>query len=135
MDALLILLRVVLGIAIAAFVTVVSLRLLGMRRGWLRALISGLIGWGIAGLIALDLAQWHWGAQGLFLHTLVIGIPTTMAVAVILDLLARPVRSRSESTPASSPRRARCAHCGDGSTCCGVIASCCAWPGAKASGR
>ncbi len=90
MDALLILLRVVLGIAIAAFVTVVSLRLLGMRRGWLRALISGVIGWGVAGLIALDLVQWHWGAQGLFLHTLVIGIPTTMAVAVILDLLARP---------------------------------------------
>ena len=101
MDALLILLRVVLGIAIAALVTVVSLRLLGMRRGWLRALISGVIGWGIAGLIALDLAEWDWGAQGLFLHTLAIGIPTTMAVAVILDLLARPVRSRSASTRAS----------------------------------
>ena len=53
-------------------------------------MISGVVGWGIAGLIALDLAHWHWGAQGLFLHTLVIGIPTTMAVAVILDLLARP---------------------------------------------
>jgi ubiquinone biosynthesis protein len=85
-----IVLRVLAAIAIAVFVTVVALRLLGIRRGWGRALASGLIGWGLAGLVALNLVQWDWGAEGLFLHTLAIGIPTTMAVAVIFDLLARP---------------------------------------------
>jgi ubiquinone biosynthesis protein len=82
--------RVVAAIAIAVLVTVVSLRLLGMRRGWGRALASGLIGWGIAAVVALNLVRWDWGADRLFVHTLVIGIPTTMAVAVVLDLLARP---------------------------------------------
>jgi ubiquinone biosynthesis protein len=82
--------RVVLAVAIAVVTTVLSLRLLGMRRGWGRALASGLIGWGLGGLLALNLADWDWGAEGLFLHTLAIGVPATMAVAVVFDLLARP---------------------------------------------
>ena len=41
-------------------------------------------------LVALGLSDWDWGADGLTLHIVVIGIPTTMAIAVALDLLARP---------------------------------------------
>jgi ubiquinone biosynthesis protein len=82
--------RVILATAIAVATTVVSLRLLGMRRGWGRALLAGLIGWGIAGVLALALARWDWGAEGLFVHIAAIGIPATMAAAVALDLLARP---------------------------------------------
>jgi ubiquinone biosynthesis protein len=82
--------RVVVAGTIAVVTTVVSLRLLGVRRGWGRSLVSGLLGWGIAGLLTLSLADWDWGADGLVLHTLAIGIPATMAAAVVLDLLARP---------------------------------------------
>ena len=47
--------------AIAVVVSTVSLRLLGTRRGWGRSLLSGVIGWGTAGLLALALAGWQWG--------------------------------------------------------------------------
>jgi ubiquinone biosynthesis protein len=83
-------LRVLVALVIAVAATSFSLRLLGIRRGWGRALLSGIIGWTIAALLALNLARWDWGADGLLLHLVVIGIPATMAVAVILDLIARP---------------------------------------------
>jgi ubiquinone biosynthesis protein len=83
-------LRVVAGIALAAGITSVSLRLLGIRRGWGSALLAGVIGWGLAVILGLALNDWDWGADGLVLHIAAIGIPTTMAVAVTLDLLARP---------------------------------------------
>ncbi len=83
-------LRVVLAVTIAVATTALSLRLLGVRRGWGRAVMSGAVGWGIGAFVALRLNDWDWGAEGLFLHMLAIGIPTTMGVAVTLDLLSRP---------------------------------------------
>jgi ubiquinone biosynthesis protein len=88
--AVIIVLRVLTAIAIAIATTMLSLRLLGMRRGWVRGLVSGVAGWGIGFLLALSLAEWDWGSDGLFVHALAIGIPSTMGVAVALDLLARP---------------------------------------------
>ena len=41
-------------------------------------------------MLALGLAGWDWGTDDLVLHMLAIGIPATMAAAVMLDLLARP---------------------------------------------
>jgi ubiquinone biosynthesis protein len=82
--------RIVLGAGIAVVTTSVSLRLLGTRRGWAKSLVAGFLGWGIAGLLALSLAHWDWGADGLLIQALAIGVPATMAVAVGLDLLARP---------------------------------------------
>jgi ubiquinone biosynthesis protein len=82
--------RVVVAVAIALFTTTVSLRLLGLRRGWIRALTAGVVGWGLGSILALSLSDWDWGADGLVVHTAAIAIPTTMAVAVALDLLARP---------------------------------------------
>ena len=87
---MIVVLRVVAAVAVAVVTTSVSLRLLGMRRGWVRGLVAGLIGWGIGFLLALSLADWDWGSDNLFLHALAIGIPATMGVAVALDLLARP---------------------------------------------
>jgi ubiquinone biosynthesis protein len=84
------LLRVVVAVVIAVITTSLSLRLLGLRRGWPKALLAGLIGWGTASLLALSLADWDWGKDGLVLHTVAIGVPATMAAAVTLDLLARP---------------------------------------------
>lgn len=82
--------RLLVAIALALLTTSLSLRLLGIRRGWGTALASGVVGWGTAGLLALGLAEWDWGADGLVIHTTAIAIPATMATAVILDLLARP---------------------------------------------
>ncbi len=81
---------VVVGILLAVGTTVLSLRLLGMRRGWAAALLAGALGWGIALIVALGLDRWDWGADGLVLHLIAIGIPATMTMAVALDLLARP---------------------------------------------
>jgi ubiquinone biosynthesis protein len=81
----------VIGATVLAFVTTaISLRLLGMRRGWSKALFSGVLGWGAAAFVALGLSHWNWGADRLLVHMLAIGIPATMAAAVALDLLARP---------------------------------------------
>lgn len=82
--------RVLVAAALAVVTTSLSLRLLGIRRGWGTALVAGIVGWGTAGLLALALARWDWGADGLVIHTTAIAIPATMATAVILDLLARP---------------------------------------------
>ena len=41
-------------------------------------------------LLAFGLDDWDWDADGFLLRTIAIGIPATMAVAVTLDLLARP---------------------------------------------
>ena len=83
-------LRVFAAIAIAIITTVVSLRFLGIRRGWGTALLAGLIGWGGAAILALALNSWDWGADGLAIHVFAIAVPATMAAAVALDLLARP---------------------------------------------
>lgn len=80
----------VIGVALAIVVTVLSLRLLGIRRGWGTAMLSGALGWAIAASVALGVSGWDWGADGLALQLVAIGIPAAMAVAVALDLLARP---------------------------------------------
>jgi ubiquinone biosynthesis protein len=85
-----ILVRVTVAAVIAVVTTAISMRLLGIRRGWPTALLAGAIGWGIGGVLALGLAGWDWGAEDLVIHTLAIGIPATMAAAVALDQLARP---------------------------------------------
>ena len=66
-------------IVLAVATTLLSLRLLGSRRGWGTALLAGVIGWGTAALVALGVNDWDWGADGLVVHLLAIGIPATMA--------------------------------------------------------
>ena len=82
--------RITIATLLAVVTTAISMRLLGIRRGWTTALLAGVIGWGVAGVLALGLAGWDWGTDDLILHMLAIGIPATMATAVMLDLLARP---------------------------------------------
>ena len=82
--------RGVAGLALAVGITIISLRLLGIRRGWGTALLSGLLGWGLAVVVALGLTGWDWGSDGLVPHIVAIGVPATMAAAVLFDLLARP---------------------------------------------
>ena len=102
--------RVVLAGALIIATTVLSLRLLGARRGWGTALLAAVIGWTSACLLALSLSDWNWGADGLVVHILAIGVPLTMAVAVTLDLLARPgslaIGERAGLVVAPRPMRA-----------------------------
>src|SRR3954451_19511154 len=83
-------LRLLLIVTIAVVTTSVSLRLLGIRRGWGSALLAGALGWGTAVILALALARWDWAVAGLTVHIATIGVPVTMAAAVALDLMARP---------------------------------------------
>jgi ubiquinone biosynthesis protein len=83
-------LRILVAAVLAMVTTSLSLRLLGVRRGWATALVSGAVGWVLGGLLALRLSDWDWGADALVVHTLAIAIPTTMAVAVAIDLLTSP---------------------------------------------
>src|SRR3954454_17811851 len=83
-------LRVAVLIVVAGVATALSLRLLGIRRGWGTALIAGGIGWTIAIVLAFGLDDWDWNADGFLLRTIGIGIPATMAAQATLDPLARP---------------------------------------------
>jgi ubiquinone biosynthesis protein len=81
---------VVVVIALAIGTTAMSMRLLAIRRGWSNSLFAATVGWGGATIVALGLADWDWGSDGLVIQLAAMGIPATMAVAVSLDLLARP---------------------------------------------
>jgi ubiquinone biosynthesis protein len=80
----------VVTLVVAIVSTSVSLRLLGVGRGWAKALVAGVVGWVVGGIVALGVSDWDWGADGLLLHTFAIAVPATMATAVLLDLVARP---------------------------------------------
>src|SRR5919106_4757471 len=82
--------RIVAAAVLALITTAISLRLLGLRRGWGSAFVSGVVGWGVGSTLALSLSRWDWGADGLLVHMIAIAVPATMGVAVALDLLARP---------------------------------------------
>jgi ubiquinone biosynthesis protein len=82
--------RLILGAILAVVATSVALRLLGARRGWGKAALAGLMGWGVGIVVAVGLAQGSWTGDGLWVHAVLIGVPATMAAAVTLDLLARP---------------------------------------------
>jgi ubiquinone biosynthesis protein len=83
-------LRIVVAAAVAVTTTTIALRLLGGRRGWVTALLAGAIGWTLAALLSLAVNDWDWGADGLVVQMLALGIATTMAAAVAIDLLSRP---------------------------------------------
>jgi ubiquinone biosynthesis protein len=83
-------LRVLVSAALAVVTTRLALALLGVRRGWAKALVAGAAGWLIGGLLALGLNGWDWGADGLVIQTLAIAVPATMTIAVGLDLVAPP---------------------------------------------
>ena len=85
-----VLLRIVVTIVVAVFTTVISLRLLGGRRGWVTALLAGAGGWTVAILLVLGVNDWDWGADGLVLQMVAVGVAATMAAAVTIDLLSRP---------------------------------------------
>ena len=63
-----VLLRIVMAVAVAIVTTIIALRLLGGRRGWVTALLAGAAGWTLAALLTLGLNDWDWGADGLLIR-------------------------------------------------------------------
>ncbi len=56
-SALGVVIGVIIGVVVAIVITSASLRLLGMRRGWGSALLAGVLGWGVAVIVALLLVS------------------------------------------------------------------------------
>lgn len=83
-------LRAIGVVLLAAVTTSVALRLLGRRRGWLAALVAAIVGWSLAATVAAWGNDWSWEADRFALYVIGLGVPATMAVAVVIDLLARP---------------------------------------------
>lgn len=84
------LLWVPLAAVVAVVTTFLGSRLLGVRRGWVKVVVSGVVGWGAALVVAAAMSDWVWRSDGLLATTIVLGIPLTMVVMLGLDLLARP---------------------------------------------
>lgn len=80
----------IVAIVVAVATTFVGARLLGVRRGWLAALIAGGVGWVAALVVAAAMVDWDWDSSTLIWVTIVLAIPLTMALMVGLDLYARP---------------------------------------------
>jgi ubiquinone biosynthesis protein len=76
--------------AAAAIASLVALRLLGVRRGWSTGLTAAALGCTAAATASVVWAGGDVGAPPVGLRALVLVVPCTMAVAVILDLAARP---------------------------------------------
>jgi ubiquinone biosynthesis protein len=108
-DVFVALASAVLTVVLACVATSVSLRLLGIGRGWTKAAVAGITGWVVGGIVALGVSDWDWGADGLLLHAFAIAVPATMAAAVLLDLVARPgslaMGERAGLVVAPTPRR------------------------------
>lgn len=82
--------NLVVAVVVATVTTLLGSRLLGVRRGWLRQTIAGALGWLVALVVAVGLANWDWGRDGLLLSTIVLAVPATMALMLLFDLVARP---------------------------------------------
>ena len=115
-SAVAVVVRVVGGIAVAVVTTLSSLRLLGIRRGWVHGAARRRASAGASTIVvALGLNDWDWGADGL------VAPPRSPSASrrrwpppSRSTCWPVPARWRSASAPASSSRRARCAPCGSG---------------------
>lgn len=89
------------------FSTLIGSRLLGIRRGWVRQLLAGVIGWVLALGVAAGLLDWDPDAGPIVAYTAVLAVPATMALMVLFDLIARPgtlaTGDRAGLIQASSP--------------------------------
>lgn len=80
----------VVMVVIATTTTLLGSRLLGIRRGWVRQLLAGAIGWIVAVVVAAGLLDWDWDDNSLLGYTAVLAVPATMALMLLFDLVARP---------------------------------------------
>ena len=82
----------VLGTLVGLLVMFVAGRLLGARRGWVALLISGIIGWTAAVIVAGIVTGWEGSSFAMIAIAVVLGMLFTMSFAILIDLVA-PVGS------------------------------------------
>ncbi len=80
----------VLGLPMMLLVAWLASRLLGVRRSWVKTLVSGLVGYLIGAVVALAAAGWDLEQDGIIRNTFVLALLATMLTSIALDLLARP---------------------------------------------
>ena len=106
-----------------------------MRRGWVTALLAGVVGWGVTIVVArrrpLELGR----RRPRRCTSLAIGIPTTMAVAVASTCLLGPGSLATGSGPAGRRSAARARDASARSPCSAATASCCGSPARRGSVR
>src|SRR5829696_7443012 len=82
------------GIPFAIVVGWLSSRILGVRRGWLRSFISGLIGWifgvAIAAVVLNQDVTTDQQLRDIFTIALFFGVLVSMFVSLVLDIILRP---------------------------------------------
>jgi ubiquinone biosynthesis protein len=89
---LVVLVWIVLGTLAGLVVTFLAGRLLGARRGWVALLVSGIVGWTAAVVVAGLVTDWEGSSFAMVAIAIVLGTLFTMSVAILLDLVA-PVGS------------------------------------------
>ncbi len=82
----------ILGTLVGLLVMFVAGRLLGARRGWVALLVSGIIGWTAAVIVAGLVTDWEGSTFAMAAIAVVLGTLFTMSVAILIDLVA-PVGS------------------------------------------
>lgn len=82
----------VLGTLVGALVVFLAGRLLGAKRGWVALLVSGLVGWTAAVVVAGLVTDWEGRSFAMVAIAVVLGTLFTMGFAILLDLVA-PVGS------------------------------------------
>jgi ubiquinone biosynthesis protein len=82
----------ILGTLVGFVVMFVAGRLLGARRGWVALLVSGIVGWTAAVVVAGLVTDWEGSTFAMWAIAVVLGTLFTMSVAILIDLFA-PVGS------------------------------------------
>jgi ubiquinone biosynthesis protein len=85
-----VLVGIALEIPVAIAITLVALRLLGVRRSWVAVITAGAGGWVAGNLLVLDRAGWNLDRFGVSIATVTSSAIFTVIVALGLDLMARP---------------------------------------------
>ncbi len=84
-----------LEIPIAIALTLVAVRLLGVRRSWVAIAAAGVIGWVTANLVELLLREWDWDGAQLSVRLVAFMLLFTMLAAVGIDFVALARHARA----------------------------------------
>jgi len=101
--------RLVTSFVGAMVIAVVAGRLLGVRRSWGSAAVSGLVGWVSGAILSVVLARSHEGGEAGFTRNLwLFATFFTMSATVWMEMLAKPgTLARAQGSLASVPRPIR----------------------------
>jgi ubiquinone biosynthesis protein len=82
------------GVPFAVIVGWLSGRILGVRRGWPRALVAGFLGWFVGVIVAVGTVDTADELGDVWLLSLFFGLLAAMVISIVLDVVLRPKRRR-----------------------------------------